>query len=208
MRDATPWAAGAATGIVPGLRGVRSSSSSRPAGPRAAAPRRARSATAARAALQVDVETRVRSWTPRRADIAAWASAALGRRAANAELSVRLVGRAEGRKLNARYRGKDYATNVLSFPAAGIVVPPAGASARKGAAQPLGDLVICPPVLRAEALEQRKTLRAHWAHLVVHGSLHLIGYDHERDADARRMERREIAVLRRLGFMNPYLSTS
>jgi len=61
-------------------------------------------------------------------------------------------------------------------------------------------------VLRAEALEQRKTLRAHWAHLVVHGSLHLIGYDHERDADARRMERREIAVLRRLGFNNPYVS--
>jgi beta-phosphoglucomutase-like phosphatase (HAD superfamily) len=63
-----------------------------------------------------------------------------------------------------------------------------------------------PDLLRTEALEQRKTLRAHWAHLVVHGSLHLIGYDHERDTDARRMERREIAVLRRLGFTNPYLS--
>ena len=74
----------------------------------------------------------------------------------------------------------------------------------KCAPQPLGDLVICPQVLRAEAREQGKTLRAHWAHLVVHGALHLIGYDHERDADARRMERREIAVLRRLGFANPY----
>jgi probable rRNA maturation factor len=149
-------------------------------------------------ALQVDIQKRVRAWTPRRADIATWASEALGRRAANAEISVRLVGRAEGRKLNAHYRGKDYPTNVLSFPA------PAHAVSEE--AKPLGDLVICPPVLRAEAHEQRKTLRAHWAHLVVHGSLHLIGYDHERDADARRMERREIAVLRRLGFNNPYLT--
>ena len=153
--------------------------------------------------MQVDLQKRVRAWTPGRADIAAWASEALGRRGANAELSVRLVGRAEGRKLNARYRGKDYATNVLSFPASALAGLPASAG---GAAQPLGDLVICPPVLRAEALEQRKTLRAHWAHLVVHGSLHLIGYDHEHGADARRMERREIAVLRRLGFTNPYVS--
>ena len=153
-----------------------------------------------RPGVQVDVQKRVRAWTPRRADLATWATEALGRRAANAELSVRLVGRAEGRRLNARYRGKDYATNVLSFPA-----PPFAHTAANGAAaRPLGDLVICPPVLRAEALEQRKTLRAHWAHLVVHGALHLIGYDHERDADARRMERREIAVLRRLGFTNPY----
>jgi probable rRNA maturation factor len=153
------------------------------------------------APLQLDVQKRVRAWTPRRADLATWATQALGRRAANAEVSVRLVGRAESRKLNAHYRGKDYATNVLSFPA-----PPAHA-ANDETVQPLGDLVICPPVLRVEALEQRKTLRAHWAHLVVHGSLHLIGYDHERDADARRMERREVAVLRRLGFTNPYLST-
>ena len=154
--------------------------------------------------VQLDVQKRVRTWAPRRADIAAWASEALGRRAARAELSVRLVGRAEGRKLNARYRGKDYATNVLSFPASpGPAAPPRAAD---DATTHLGDLVICPLVLRAEALEQRKTLRAHWAHLVVHGSLHLIGYDHERDADARRMERREVAVLRRLGFTNPYLS--
>lgn len=155
--------------------------------------------------VQLDVQKRVRAWTPRRADIAAWATEALGRRAANAELSVRLVGRAEGRKLNAHYRGKDYATNVLSFPASEWAAAPAHAAASE-TVTPLGDLVICPPVLRAEALEQHKTLRAHWAHLVVHGSLHLIGYDHERDADARRMERREIAVLRRLGFTNPYLS--
>ena len=150
--------------------------------------------------VQVDVQKRVRAWAPRRTDLAAWASEALGRLAANREVSVRLVGRAESRKLNAHYRGKDHATNVLSFPAS------SGHAVNDEAALPLGDLVICPPVLRAEALEQRKPLRAHWAHLVVHGSLHLIGYDHERDADARRMERREVAVLRRLGFTNPYVS--
>jgi probable rRNA maturation factor len=133
-----------------------------------------------------------------RASVANWVKAALF---ADAELTVRFVDADEGRTLNRTYRGKDYATNVLSFPAS-----PFAAAANDETAQPLGDLVICPPVLRTEALEQRKTLRAHWAHLVVHGSLHLIGYDHERDADARRMERREIAVLRRLGFTNPYRS--
>jgi len=90
----------------------------------------------------------------------------------------------------------------LSFPVAEL--PAAGAGDDEP--QPLGDLVICPQVLRTEAREQKKSLRAHWAHLVVHGSLHLIGYDHERDTDADRMERREIAVLRRLGFANPYRS--
>jgi len=148
----------------------------------------------------VDMQKRVRTWAPRRADIAAWTNAALGRRARNRELSVRVVGRAESRRLNAHYRGKDYATNVLSFPA-----PPLPA---RSDVLPLGDLVICPHVLRREAREQRKSLRAHWAHLVVHGALHLIGYDHERSgAEARRMERREIAVLRELGFENPYRSS-
>ena len=157
-----------------------------------------------RPGAQLDLQKRVQSWAPRRTDIAHWADQALGRRAANSELSVRLVGKAESRKLNAHYRGKDYATNVLSFPAAPVTAPSPARSSGVVMARPLGDLVICPQVLRAEAAEQRKTLRAHWAHLVVHGSLHLIGYDHERDADARRMERREIAVLRRLGFTNPY----
>ncbi len=149
----------------------------------------------------VDMQKRVRTWSPGRADIAAWTNAALGRRACNRELSVRVVGRAESRRLNARYRGKDHATNVLSFPAAPLPV-----ALHDMRAQPLGDLVICPHVLRNEAREQNKSLRAHWAHLVVHGALHLIGYDHERSADARRMERREIAVLRQLGFENPYRS--
>jgi probable rRNA maturation factor len=88
---------------------------------------------------------------------------------------------------------------VLSF-------PPAPLPRTQGTLQPIGELIICPRVLRAEALAQDKPVRAHWAHLVVHGALHLLGYDHERSADARRMERREIAVLRRLGFANPYRS--
>jgi len=152
-------------------------------------------------ALRVDVQRRVRAWLPPRGEIATWASGALGRRAAGRELGVRVVGPAESRRLNSHYRGKNRPTNVLSFPAAEIPGAPASES------RPLGDLVICPQVLRSEAREQNKSLRAHWAHLVVHGTLHLIGYDHERDSDATRMERREIAVLRHLGFANPYRST-
>jgi probable rRNA maturation factor len=129
---------------------------------------------------------------PARRDLQHWAVAALGARAARRELSVLLVGERQGRALNARYRGKDYATNVLSFPAT------------VGGA--LGDLVICPAVVRAEARAQGKRVRAHWAHLFVHGLLHLAGYDHERRADAARMERREISVLRRLGIANPYVA--
>jgi len=139
--------------------------------------------------LQVEVRRCVKAWAPRARDIAMWAGAAIGRRAAGGELGVRVVGAAESRRLNARYRGKDKPTNVLSF---------------AGDACLLGDLVICAAVVRSEAREQGKSLQAHWAHLVVHGALHLVGYDHEREAQAKRMERREIAVLRRLGYANPY----
>jgi probable rRNA maturation factor len=142
------------------------------------------------------VVRRVRSgWQPTAAQFRGWAAAALGRSAARQELAVRLVGPAESRRLNARYRGHDHATNVLSFPA----LPPAAAVAGW-----LGDLVLCPAVVRAEARAQRKSARAHWAHLVVHGVLHLRGFDHELPAQARRMERREIASLKRLGIANPY----
>lgn len=149
--------------------------------------------------LHLALQRRVRAWSPRRADLARWASAALGIRAAGAELGVRVVGPAESRRLNARYRGRDQPTNVLSFP------PPAMPAGTRSGVRSLGDLVICPRVLRGEARAQSKTLKAHWAHLIVHGTLHLIGYDHQRAAEARRMERREIAVLRRLGFGNPYI---
>ena len=107
-----------------------------------------------------------------------------------AEVTVRFVAEAEGRRLNREWRGKDYATNVLSFPYS---------------AKPLaGDLVICAPVVAREAKEQGKPLAAHYAHLLVHGCLHLMGLDHERDADAARMERRERRVLASLGFDDPY----
>ncbi len=147
--------------------------------------------------LQVDVQRRVRAWAPRGRDIATWVGTAIGRRAAGGEIGVRVVGSAESRRLNAQYRGKDKPTNVLSF-------PPAPLPRRDDRSRPLGDLVICAQVVRSEARAQGKPLQAHWAHLVVHGALHLIGYDHEREAEAKRMERREIAVLRRLGFANPY----
>jgi probable rRNA maturation factor len=157
------------------------------------------------ALLKLDVQRRVRAWAPARAELTRWAAAALGARSAGKELGVALVGAAESRRLNARFRGRDKPTNVLSFPAAPLPkVPPRAAALH--AARPLGELVICPRVLAVEARAQDKTLRAHWAHLIVHGTLHLAGYDHERAADARRMERREIAVLRRLGFANPYES--
>ena len=135
-------------------------------------------------------------WLPAVRDFRRWAAAALGARARGREISVSLVSAARSRALNAHYRGRDHATNVLSFPA-----PPQGAA---GSAGLLGDLVICPAVLRAEARAQHKSARAHWAHLVVHGVLHLAGYDHERADDARRMERREVRVLAGLGVANPY----
>jgi probable rRNA maturation factor len=152
--------------------------------------------------MKLSVARTVRSgWQPSARELRAWAAAALGRNAgrrgggAQPELSVLLAGPARSRRLNAQYRGRDRATNVLSFP-----MPPHPAQTTGL----LGELVICPAVLRREARAQHKALRAHWAHMVVHGVLHLIGLDHARQADALRMERREIRILRRLGFPNPY----
>ena len=157
--------------------------------------RRARRASGS--GLTVEIRRRVRAWVPARRELTKWAAAAVGRRGHGRELAVAVVGAPESRLLNARFRGRDRPTNVLSFPAA--PQPASGVRA-------LGDLVVCPRVLRAEAMAQAKPLRAHWAHLIVHGTLHLLGYDHERATDAKRMERREIAVLRGLGFANPYRS--
>jgi probable rRNA maturation factor len=146
--------------------------------------------------LALGVRRTVRSRAlPPRWQLARWASAALGARARGSQLSILLVGAAASRALNARYRHRDRPTNVLSFPAS--------AAARRQSGL-LGDLVICPALLRTEARAQGRSLAAHWAHLVVHGTLHLVGFDHERDADARRMQRREVRVLRALGFPNPY----
>lgn len=156
-----------------------------------------------RGALQLECVRAARGWAPAASELRRWAAAALGRLGAGAELGVRIVGAAESRRLNRRYRGRDRPTNVLSFAAAGLPrAAPASVLPR-----PLGDLVVCAPVVRREARAQGKTLRAHWAHLIVHGALHLVGYDHERSAaEAERMERREVAVLRRLGFADPYRS--
>jgi probable rRNA maturation factor len=134
-------------------------------------------------------------WVPSRASIARWARAALGRRGGRAELAVRVVGRAESRRLNRRYRSRNKPTNVLSF---------AATVQRAEGRRQLGDLVVCAPVVAAEARAQRKSRAAHWAHMVVHGSLHLLGYDHVKRADARKMEKRESTVLRSLGFPDPY----
>jgi len=138
-----------------------------------------------------------RAGLPAAASFRRWAEAALrgARRRKPAELAIRIVGLDEGRALNRDYRGKDYATNVLSFPAE---LPP-------GIALPLiGDLAICAPVVLREAAEQAKRPRDHWAHLTVHGVLHLLGYDHIDDGEAETMETLETRILAGLGIADPY----
>jgi probable rRNA maturation factor len=148
------------------------------------------------AALRVECARPKASNVPSPRAMSRWAKAALGARGAGREIAVQFVSRRQMQQLNHRFRGKDRPTNVLSFPAASTPgVKPL----------PMGDVVLCPAILRQEAREQGKAETAHWAHLVVHGVLHLAGYDHEDDADARRMERREVSVLRSLGFGNPYV---
>ncbi|MHB8534312.1 MAG: rRNA maturation RNase YbeY [Sulfuricaulis sp.] len=139
----------------------------------------------------------VRNDLPAKPTIRRWAHAALkGLRRRRAALSVRIVGAAEGTALNFRFRRKSYPTNVLSFP---FEAPPGGRS------ELLGDLAICAPVVRREARAQHKPARAHWAHMVVHGILHLRGYDHRNRREAAVMENREVRILKELGFSNPYL---
>ncbi len=120
--------------------------------------------------------------------VARWMRAALE---APAEIAVRIVDADEGQALNRDYRGKDYATNVLTFD-----------YAREPVVQ--ADLVLCAPVVEREALEQGRPLQAHYAHLLVHGTLHAQGYDHEKSRDAKLMERRETEILAALGFADPY----
>lgn len=125
-----------------------------------------------------------------------WVAAALDSRIQRADLAIRLVDEKEGCALNRHYRGKDYATNVLSFPAdlpSGVTLPL------------LGDLVICAPVVAREARDQDKSLNAHYAHLTIHGALHLIGLDHEDPREADAMELIEREILATLGIGDPYL---
>lgn len=126
-----------------------------------------------------------------------WLEGVLPQFQEEAEVTVRLVDEAESNQLNLTYREKDKPTNVLSFPfeaPAGIVLPL------------LGDLIICRQVVEHEAAEQGKTLEAHWAHMVVHGSLHLLGYDHIEDDEAEKMESLETEIMHGLGYPDPYLA--
>ena len=128
-----------------------------------------------------------------------WVAAALAGRIREADLAIRIVGSKEGRSLNHHYRGKDYATNVLSFPAE----LPEGLP--KGVKLPLlGDLVLCAPVIAKEAAAQGKPVAAHYAHLTVHGVLHLLGWNHEDSREAECMEQLEREILAGLGLPDPY----
>ena len=141
-----------------------------------------------------------RAGVPAAASFRKWAAAALAGRIREADLAIRLVGTREGRALNRHYRGRDYATNVLSFPAE----LPEGLP--KDVRLPLlGDLVLCAPVVAREAREQGKPLNAHYAHLTVHGCLHLLGWDHEDAREAEAMEQLEREILATLGLPDPYL---
>ena len=146
-------------------------------------------------AIEIDVQYATDAdGLPAPADFQCWAAAALGDRE-DAELAVRVVDREESRRLNAMYRGKDAPTNVLSFPAdlpAGVELPL------------LGDIVICAPLVEEEARGQNTTLMDHWAHLTVHGVLHLRGYDHLTDDEAAVMEALETRILTGLGCADPW----
>jgi probable rRNA maturation factor len=139
--------------------------------------------------LDVSVEYALpRAGLPASVSFRKWVAAALAGRIREADLAIRVVGTKEGRALNRHYRGKDYATNVLSFPA----------ELPEGVRLPLlGDIVLCAPVIAREAREQRKPLAAHYAHLTVHGALHLLGWDHEDAREAEAMEQLEREILRR-----------
>jgi probable rRNA maturation factor len=126
-----------------------------------------------------------------------WFTSALEGLRTRAELAIRIVDEAESAALNAQYRNKNVATNVLSFPS----------DLPEDCEPPLiGDLAICAAVVEREAKEQHKALEAHWAHMVIHGSLHLLGFDHINEDEAESMESREIAILQALGFANPYVT--
>jgi probable rRNA maturation factor len=150
---------------------------------------------------QVDIQVAVDDeFVPGSDDIVFWVSRAMraaGRRE-DADVSVRVVSVTEMQQLNSEFREQDKPTNVLSFPAGDIEGLPPDADV------PLGDIVVCAEIVRSEAKEQGKSAEAHWAHMVVHGTLHLLGFDHENDSDAVTMEGLEIQILTDNGIANPY----
>ena len=144
-------------------------------------------------AFQMPAEEQIFSW------VMGAVEAASDDEPAEYELAVRLVDEAESQALNKQYRFKESPTNVLSFPFDDLAgLPPGGA-------RPLGDLVICAPVVLREAAQQRKKAEDHWAHMVVHGTLHLLGYRHETDDQAVLMETLEKTILTGFGIENPYM---
>ena len=147
--------------------------------------------------LELDLQTATEiTALPAAADFEGWVQRVLEGRREEVELTIRLVDEAESQNLNREYRDKDRPTNVLSFPAdlPAVIESPL-----------LGDLVICAPVVLQEAQQQHKTAEAHWAHMVVHGVLHLLGYDHQNAQEAAEMERMEAALLGEMGFSDPYV---
>lgn len=145
----------------------------------------------------IDVDNASGEEAPEPPSIRHWICAALGEQRPDAEISVRIVSAAESAELNQHYRGKKGPTNVLSFPAdiPDFVKSPL-----------LGDIVICATIVRQEANEQHKTLEAHWAHMLIHGTLHLLGYDHIEESEANVMEALETTILGKLNFPPPYLA--
>ena len=150
---------------------------------------------------QVDVQIAVdEPLVPQSDDIVMWVGRTIqaAGRPAETEVSVRVVGASEMQQLNREFREQDKPTNVLSFPAGSIEgLPP-------DAEMPLGDIVVCAAIVRSEAEEQGKVVADHWAHMMVHGTLHLLGFDHENDGDAAVMESLEIQILSDHGIANPY----
>ena len=146
-------------------------------------------------AIRVDLQNASKlDGLPSGTRFAHWVEAALQSTEEGLEQTLRIVDEAESRDLNRRYRGKDNPTNVLAFPAEDEFLD----------YRCLGDLVLCAPVVLREAAEQHKPVEAHWAHLVVHGMLHLQGYDHQAEADSAAMEALEVEILDTLGYSNPY----
>lgn len=145
--------------------------------------------------IAVEVQRACRTVTPTNAELRRWLKQAIQPYRDTATVTVRIVDEAEGSALNARWRGKTGPTNVLAFPLEGLELI---------APNLLGDIVVCAPVVAAEAAIQQKTLKQHWAHLIVHGALHLLGFAHLKRAEARAMETVERRVLGALGYPDPY----
>ena len=149
-------------------------------------------------ALDLAIQKPYKGSTPSRAEFARWIGRATAiKRKCQGAITLRIVDTAESAALNTAWRRKASPTNVLTFPLH-TTLP--------NAPRVLGDIVVCAPVIKAEAKHQRKLIKAHWAHMVIHGVLHLLGYDHQQTLAARRMERLEIKLLAEFGFADPYVA--